>query len=126
MILKDNFYTIKSKTISDGKAEFRVKLNAENFVYQAHFPNNPITPGVCLVQMTAELFGSLKDERFNIKMLKNVKFIAPINPLEYPEVDFLFDFAEYESLWQVKVSIKYKETVFTKMTVILAANSRII
>jgi len=119
MILKDNFFTIKNQNITDGKAEFRVKLNAENFVYQAHFPNNPITPGVCLIQMAVELFGSLKGTNFSIKTLKNVKFTAPINPLEFSEVDFLIEFTENENLWQIKVLIKEKEITFAKISMIL-------
>ena len=119
MILKDTFFTIKNQRIRDGKAEFRVKLNAENFIYQAHFPNNPITPGVCLIQMATELFNSLKGASFCIKILKNVKFTAPINPLEFPEVDFLLEFAENENLWQVKVLIKESETVFAKISLVL-------
>ena len=122
MILINNFYTIKNQNISDVKAEFRIRLNAENFVYQAHFPNNPITPGVCLIQMAVELFNVVKGEKFSIKTLKNVKFTSPINPLEYPEVDFALEFAEKEGFWQLKVLIKENETVFAKMSVILATN----
>ena len=117
MILKDHFFTVKNQHISDGKANFRIKLNAEHFIYQAHFPNNPITPGVCLIQMAVELFGSLKGATFGIKTLKNVKFTAPINPLEVPEVDFVLEFAEKEN--QVKVLIKENETVFAKMSLVL-------
>jgi 3-hydroxyacyl-[acyl-carrier-protein] dehydratase len=112
MILKDNFYSIKSQNIDDKKADFRVKLNAENFVYQAHFPNNPITPGVCLIQMAVELFSAAKNANFEIKTLKNVKFIAPVSPLEFPEVDFLLEFSENN----LKVVIRENETVFTKMS----------
>ena len=119
MILKDNFFTIKSQNITDGKAEFRIKLNAENFIYQVHFPNNPITPGVFLIQIAVELFDSLKGANFSIKTLKNVKFTAPISPLEFPEIDFLLDFTENENLWQMKVMIKEKETIFAKMSLIL-------
>jgi len=119
MILKDNFFTIESQRIMDEKAEFRIKLNSENFIYQAHFPNNPITPGVCLIQMAMELFSWLKGVNFSIKTLKNVKFTAPINPLEFPEVDFLLESAEDENRWQVKVLVKEKETVFAKISMVL-------
>jgi len=122
MILKDNFFTIENQNISNGKAEFRVKLNAENFIYQAHFPNNPITPGVCLIQMAVELFGSLKGAKYTVKTLKNVKFTAPISPLEFSEVDFLLEFAEKEKFWQVKVLIKEKEMIFAKMSLILSTD----
>ena len=122
MILKDNFYTIEKQEFADNKAEFRIKLNADSFIYQAHFPGNPITPGVCLIQIATELFGFLKDGKFNIKVLKNVKFTAPINPQEFSEVDFLLDFSEKEDLWQVKVVIKENETVFAKISMILSTN----
>jgi len=122
MILKDNFFTIKSQEITDCKAKFRIKFNAENFIYKAHFPDNPITPGVCLIQMTVELFGLLKAANFRIKTLKNVKFTAPINPLEFPEVDFLLEFAEKESRWQLNALIAEKETVFAKISLMLFAN----
>jgi len=120
MILIDNFFTVTSQNISDAKAEFRVKLNAENFIYQAHFPNNPVTPGVCLIQMAEELFGLLKGANFKIKTLKNVKFTAVINPLEFPEVDFTLEFTQSEMDWLLKVLIKERETVFAKISMVLA------
>jgi len=126
MTLKDNFFTIKSQNATDSNAEFRVKLNAENFVYQAHFPNNPITPGVCLVQMAVELFGFLKGKNFSIKTLKNVKFTAPVNPLEFPEIDFLINFTENENLWQVKVLIKEKEIVFAKISLVVSSEYSVV
>ena len=123
MILRNDFFQVLSQQESDGKAIFRIKLNAEHFIYQAHFPNYPITPGACLIQIAQELFCLLKGENFNIKTLKNVKFINIINPLEFPEVDILLEHAESENLWQLKVWIQEKETVFSKMSLVLF-NSR--
>jgi len=119
MILYDNFYTVKSQQVTEATAQFRIELNGGNFVYQAHFPNNPITPGVCLIQMGVELFNLLKGKSFGIKTLKNVKFISPINPLEFPQVDFTFGFALQDSLWQVNVLITEKERVFAKISMVL-------
>jgi 3-hydroxyacyl-[acyl-carrier-protein] dehydratase len=119
MILKDNLFTIKSQHISENKAGFRVALHAENFIYKAHFPNNPITPGVCLIQMVVELFSIVQGADFSIKTLKNVKFTAPISPLEFPEIDFLLDFSENEKTWLIKAVIKENEMVFAKMSMIL-------
>lgn len=119
MILKDNLYTIVSQNSEISKAAFRVKMNADNFIYQAHFPNNPITPGVCLIQMAVELFGLLRNTAFGIKSLINVKFTAPNNPLEFPEIDFLLDFAENNNLWQVKAVVKENEIIFAKINMLL-------
>jgi 3-hydroxyacyl-[acyl-carrier-protein] dehydratase len=120
MTLKDQFFTIEKQNITDGQACFRVKWNSDSVIYKAHFPNNPITPGVCMIQTAVELFGVLRGADFSIKTLKNIKFIAPINPLEFPETDFLFEFSENDSLlWQIKVVIKENGTIFAKMSMIL-------
>ena len=122
MILKDTFFTIESQNIKEEKAKFRIKLHAEHFIYQAHFPNNPITPGVCLIQMAVEPFSLLKGANFSIKSLKNVKFTAPINPLEFPEVDFILESAKNDDHWLIKVLIMEKEKAFAKMSLLLDEN----
>jgi len=132
MVLRDDFYRIVHSDISEKQAGFRLSLNPESFVYKAHFQNNPITPGVCLIQMAVELFGVAKSADFTIKTLKNVKFIAPVSPLEFPEVDFALEFARNESGgngktgepsepggWQLKVLVGENETGFAKMSMIL-------
>jgi 3-hydroxyacyl-[acyl-carrier-protein] dehydratase len=121
MILKNNLYSIQSQNIGDSKADFRVSLDAEHFIYKAHFPSNPITPGVCLIQMVVELFGTLKNTDYKIDTLKNVKFTAPISPLEFSEIDVAIDFTEN----QIKAIIKEKNTVFAKMSLILSENLKI-
>ena len=128
MVLRNGFYTVGNSDISETQAGFRVRLNAENFVYKAHFQNNPITPGVCLVQMAVELFGvvksaAVKDADFRIDTLKNVKFIAPLSPMKFPEVTFTLEFTENAieetGGWQLKVLISENETVFAKMSMLL-------
>ena len=63
-------------------------LNPSCFIYQAHFPGEPITPGVCIVQMGKELLEELLEEnlqkkvRLEINKVKNVKFLSVISPNE--------------------------------------------
>ncbi|MDR0940588.1 MAG: hypothetical protein LBM68_00005, partial [Bacteroidales bacterium] len=122
MILQDTFFTIQNCSATERKADYRVQFNAEHCIYKAHFPNNPITPGVCLVQIARELFNFCNGTDLRITTLKNIKFTAPINPLEFPEVDFLLEFTKQEHLWQVKVVVKEHETIFAKMSLILSTD----
>jgi len=119
MILKDSFFTIKNQDTAEDTVDFRIKLNAAHFVFKAHFPNNPITPGVLLIQMIKELFGSLKGRKFKLNTLKNVKFSAPINPIQFPEIDCSLNFSEKENFYYVKAVIKENETIFAKVSMVL-------
>ena len=68
-------------------ASYVVKLNPSSFIYHAHFPDEPITPGVCIVQMGKELLEDFLRRNHLAKdaeiiSLKNVKFLSVISPDE--------------------------------------------
>ena len=69
----------------------RIRLNMNHPIYRAHFPGNPITPGVCMVQMVAELLETSLNRSLTLKRITNLKFISTISPVENPVVDVHFD-----------------------------------
>ena len=95
MILRDNLYKIVAQHSSDEhNVTYDVRLNPDCEIYKAHFPGEPITPGVCIVQIVQELFADYVCKSANIKCVKNVKFVNVISPIECSEI---------------RVSIKYTE-----------------
>lgn len=88
MQLKNNLYTIEGVE-NDGKTTcFHLRLNPSSVIYQAHFPNEPITPGVCIVQIAKELIEEVLQCRLDIAVVKNVKFLSVLSPNETTEVIF--------------------------------------
>ena len=56
--LLENFYTEISSTFStENQLDFKctIHLYAEHPIYKGHFPQIPIAPGVCLVQIIKEI-----------------------------------------------------------------------
>ena len=49
-------------------------------IYKAHFPGEPITPGVCILQIGAELLSEAAGERLELSVVKNVKFLSILRP----------------------------------------------
>lgn len=78
MILKNNLYTILSEKPDEGS--FLIHLNADSFVYAAHFPGMPVTPGVCVVQMVKELAEQMLGRNLIINTIKNAKFLQVMQP----------------------------------------------
>lgn len=64
MLLRNNLYTVTQKEVDGLKGHFELALNPSCFIYQAHFPGEPITPGVCIVQMGKELPGRTLGREF--------------------------------------------------------------
>lgn len=91
MTLKDSFYTIQSSRTDNGLPAYDIRLNRAHFVYQAHFPGEPVTPGVCLLQIARELLEVHLQRTLQIKAVRNMKFLAIVSPEETPEVTCRFD-----------------------------------
>ena len=78
----NNLYHIVSKDVVDASIRYNIHLDASHFIYQAHFPDEPITPGVCIIQIAKELLEEHLGIGLEIQKVKNVKFLNVISPLE--------------------------------------------
>lgn len=80
MKLKNNLYTVTQYEQSAEGADFMLQLHKECFIYAAHFPEMPVTPGVCLLLMAKELLEEVVEQGLSLVEVKNAKFLAVVNP----------------------------------------------
>jgi len=93
MRLNGDLFRIESRLegLPQGQSGFNVILNPDNLVYKAHFPGQPVTPGVCILQMIQELLSEQFGMPLYIKNIKNAKFINMISPLSDGRISVLFN-----------------------------------
>lgn len=91
MQLKNNLYTIARKQLEEGfsGSQYELELIPSSVIYQAHFPGEPITPGVCIVQMGKELVEDALQQELHISYVKNVKFLSILTPTQSAAATFL-------------------------------------
>ena len=120
MTLQNNLYTIE-RFEQDGTAVcFYVKLNRECAIYNMHFPDHPVTPGACTIQMAVELICTYLDKMLNLKQIKNVKFLSVINPDETTDLQFRISISESDnSEIKAKVEVAANEVVYAKLSLLL-------
>lgn len=91
MKLLNSLYSIRSKEVTDSFVRYDIHLDASHFIYQAHFPGDPITPGVCIIQIAKELLEDHLGRNLAIQIVKNVKFLNVISPSETPDISYTFE-----------------------------------
>ena len=98
MKLNGDLFRIESRMegLPEGQSGFNIILNPDNLIYKAHFPGQPITPGVCILQMLQELLSIEVDKQLFIKNIKNAKFISMMSPVTDSRVSVLFSSVTYE------------------------------
>lgn len=87
-MLIPNLYTItKSEKLDDTNFKVQIELNQNHEVFEGHFPNNPIMPGVCMMQIIKEITEGFVLKDLFLSKVSNVKFMATINPFVNPILD---------------------------------------
>lgn len=73
-------YTL-TESISDGyQICYNITINSADAILQAHFPEHPIMPGACLVQMVQDAISTHLKRKIEITCLSGVKFLRPVTP----------------------------------------------
>lgn len=117
MLLKD-FYTITNKeTLEGGHYKWQIKLNPKHEVFEGHFPGNPITPGVSMIQIIKEISEEILGKTLFLESADNVKFMAIINPETDSVLDLEIQIIEKEdNKFKVKNTSRYSDTVALKFS----------
>ena len=63
-MLINDFFQIQNIDSLPNSIEAKIELNASHQIFDGHFPNNPITPGVIQLQIVKELL------EFHLKIMQ--------------------------------------------------------
>ena len=121
MRLTDSFFIIESIKGSESGFEAVLRTNPEHPIYKAHFPGNPITPGVCVIQAAGELLEQQLHSNIYLKTVKNVKFLSVIIPEKGKKIRYSFsNLVEEENGCKVQVLVNDDSTVYAKISLIFS------
>lgn len=118
MLIPD-FYNVKEFNFINNQLKAVIELNPEHDVFKGHFPNNPVTPGVCMLQILKELTEQATKTNLFIKECSNVKFMALINPEINAVLTITIDINQTETAFKIKASAGFQETVALKVNALL-------
>lgn len=125
MLLKD-FYSVLSQSIDEptGAQLFRIRLNPEHEIYKGHFPEKPITPGVCNIQMMKECAERVIGKELIIKSMSQCKMPAMITPDGTPELTISVSVTFSDEGYKTVASIFNESTTYITFKGILTPEQK--
>ena len=121
MRLTDDFFIFEAFRETENGFEADLRTNPEHFIYKSHFPQNPITPGVCVIQIAGELLERKLNRKVYLKTLKNVKFLSVIIPTEGKKIRYVFSNIAYvENGFKAQVTVCDNDIVYAKISLIFS------
>lgn len=101
--------------------DHRFTFLPDSKILRAHFPGQPIVPGVCIMQMVVEAVGQDMGCRLKLVSARNVKFLAVLSPVAVSSVCLVYG-VTYEApshsahgIMRIKAEIKGEARVYAKM-----------
>lgn len=85
-MLIENFSTLLAEKITGESIVSEIKINAAHPLFDGHFPENPITPGVVMIQLFKEQAERFTGKKLQVTKASNIKFLSVIDPIKEPEV----------------------------------------
>lgn len=112
MLLND-FYHITSIQQQSDAISCSVAFNAAHAIFNGHFPNHPVVPGVCMLEIIKELLQQQVGEKLTLRQAGNVKFLQLITPGAAPV--FNISWKHSEAGYTVNATINNGTTALFKM-----------
>jgi len=112
-----NFYTLNTLQQTAANTYLcTLTLNANHPIFKGHFPNNPVTPGVCMMQIVKNITEQITDNQLQLIQMTNVKFTALINPDVHPFLQLSLSLQIQDEQVLVKSETSYENTIALKLT----------
>lgn len=124
MTFLNKLYFVESRTCTGEEVAYVIRLDAEHVIYQAHFPGEPITPGVCILQIGLELLSDAVGETLEISRVKNVKFLSILRPEDGPVRVRIHKIGKEEDLVTAQIEFSRADTPVAKMSLLCQTVAR--
>lgn len=112
MWLKDKYYKVLARHVSEGCTVFRIALLPDCEVYRGHFPEEPVCPGAFNIQVVKECAMEVSGKALCIRTIKQCRLTAVVSPVTCTELDVAVSLSPVEDGLEVMARISGGERVY--------------
>ena len=112
MLLKDNLYQILKSEKNESGFAYSIQISDKHPIFKGHFPESPVLPGVCILQIFKELSEDAlaNGEHLQYDEIKQCKFLTPVAMTEPAIVLVTLTLHQEDASWNISASMKSEST----------------
>ena len=114
-MLIENYYKINDIVREEGKTLFQISLSPDCKVYEGHFPGEPVSPGVCNIQMIKECAEQVVGKSLLLNNLQQCRLTTLVTPLVHPQVEVIISMEEKGDIYKLKATIGKGEEIYLEL-----------
>lgn len=111
----NDLFTYKISESGDGSIKAIININAEHSLYGGHFPGQPVTPGIALLEMIRIILSDLLNKDMMLTEAKDIKFLAPVVPPDMQNLDLEITYLNLSEGISTRCILSGNDKVYTKI-----------
>ena len=116
MILLNNFYTLSELSNEENKLHAVIHIHPEHEIFKGHFPDQPVVPGVCMVQIVKELLEQLMQKKLLFSKGHQIKFLQLLVPAKEDAIQVNISWKEEDYQYHVQADFKKNNEAVFKLS----------
>ncbi len=114
-MLSGNLCLVEDLVLRDNVIKATLHWNAEHAIFAGHFPDQPVVPGVCMMQLVQECLSGATGKQWQLSSASMIKFLHFIDPRVHQAVSLQVQLpAEQSESLKITASLFNESTVFFK------------
>jgi 3-hydroxyacyl-[acyl-carrier-protein] dehydratase len=111
----ESLFSVKKLELNDGEILAVVVLNEDCEIFKAHFPSDPITPGVCQLNLLKDLlYQAYPQKTFTLQTASQIKFVEALRPAKSREIQVQIQTTFTDESMSISSSIFDDKQIFLK------------
>ncbi|RZA03150.1 MAG: hypothetical protein EOP47_04310 [Sphingobacteriaceae bacterium] len=113
-MLTDPIFKISSINSTEGLIIAALEVDITHDIFNGHFPDQPVVPGACMVQLVKDILEKRLDTTLQLKVANNLKFLELINPQITTHLQLQLNYTTEDELIKVNGDLVAEDVVFFK------------
>ena len=121
-MLLNNFYTITGLAQEENRLQASICINPAHDIFKGHFPNQPVVPGVCMVQIIKELLEKATGKSLLFSKGSQLKFLRLLVPAAEETVQVNISWNQEETGYLTQADFKKDTEAIFKLSGLFTAD----
>lgn len=118
-MLLNSFFTLKNQQVVERDDKMvitsQVTIQKSHPIFKGHFPQQPVVPGVCMIQIIKELLENHLGKSLFFTSAGTIKFLTVINPDVNNELQAEISYSTLSTQYDVDARLYWGELTFFKV-----------
>lgn len=115
MIL-NNLFLLDKLDLQENKLEALVHIDEQHKILRGHFPQQPVVPGVCMIELVKELLEQGLQCKLMMQQSSVIKFLTMFAPPHFTQANCQIQF-QWKSSTELQIDgqLSWKDQIFLKI-----------